>query len=396
MARTVRKIALMAVGDDGWQGGIQYISNILNALDAIAVDPHLEVHLLRHSRQNFRNLASLKNIRIIEHDTEKVFQPWSFPNKVKWKLQRKFQGRLNPRVEEYLLGLGVDFAFPSTLSYCGGKLNSAGWIADFQYHHFPNGARPDINADARRVIGRIAETSDKVVLSSLFCEQDCLQLFPITRGRTHVMPFAVAIPAEDLAFRDFGAIADHYLIPRRFLMVANIFAPTKDHATLFEALGILRAKGIEVPLICTGNIVDYRNEHFANEVLQMLTLHRIRSQVHLLGLVPRDHQLALFRMAVAIVQPSLNEGWSTSVEEAKALGKHLLVSDIPVHKEQCPDNPFMFPASQAKELADRIERVWIATAGTEFPELDKEAQAHLAYQEKVREFGHRFMEIASA
>ncbi len=396
MQKSVHKIALMAVGDDGWQGGIQYISNILHALNAVGKDKQLEVHLFRHAAQNFSNLEQLDQIKIIEHDTEEVFEPWNMKNRIQWYLQRKWGGRINPRMENYLLQLNVDYVFPATLSSCNGKLNAGSWIADFQYHHFPDGARKDVNADAERVISNIAHHTDKIVLSSHFCEEDCVRLFPNTKGKTHVMPFAVAIEEKSLEFRDFNRIRQQYELPEKFLLVANLFAPTKNHQTIFNALGILKKRGLEIPLICTGNIVDYRNEAYANEVLQMLTKNRIRSQVYLLGLVPRADQLAMFRMATAMLQPSLNEGWSTSVEEAKCLGKHLFVSDIPVHKEQCSDNSLMFKATDAEDLATKIEKLWHETASVSFPDLETERKAFTMYKEKIKAFGQRFLEIASS
>lgn len=384
----------MAVGDDGWQGGIQYIRNIMHALNEVAGSRDLEIHLFRNASQNFGDLSELRHLKITEHNTDQVFPPWTFANRLKWKLKRKLFGRLNPRLEDHLLKLGVDYVYPATLSACGGRLNAGAWIADFQYHHFPDGARKDVNADAERVISRIAEKADKIVLSSEYCNRDCQKLFPFTKGRTQVMPFAVAISERDIQFENFDLILERYSIPRQFLFVANIFAPTKNHRTLFDALGKLRERGLTVPLVCTGNIVDYRNEAYANEILQMLTRNGIRSQVHLLGLVPRTDQLALFRMSTAIVQPSLNEGWSTSVEEAKALGKHLFVSDIDVHKEQVPSSPFMFEAENALDLADKIEAFWIENIHLAYPDLDHEKQALRKYKENVQVFGERFLSIA--
>jgi len=396
MGKPIKKIALMAVGDDGWQGGIQYISNIMHALDALAQEHPVEILLFRHSAQNFSSLHDIKHTKVTEYNTEKVYPSWTFPNKVKWFLQRKFSGRINPRMENFLLDLEVDFVFPATLSNCNNKLNAGSWIADFQYHNYPGGANKLVIKDTQQIIQNIAENTEKIVLSSKFCEEECLNLFPGTKGKTFVMPFAVAIPEAELSFLDFESIRLQYELPERFLLVANLFAPTKNHQLLFEALGILKAKGLVVPLVCTGNIVDYRNEHFGNVILQLLTDNKIRSQVYLLGLVPRPHQLAMFRMASAMVQPSVSEGWSTCVEEAKALGKYLFVSDIAVHKEQCGDTPLMFKAMDAQELAGKIEGFWNRTKGVSFPELETESKAMQAYKKNIHAFGLRFLEIAAA
>jgi len=75
----------------------------------------------------------------------------------------------------------------------------------------------------------------------------------------------------------------------------------------------------------------------------------IADYVQFLGVLDRREQLFLMKHAVAIVQPSLYEGWSTLVEEAKAMNKFIILSDIPVHKEQIAINcSFFDPANDAR------------------------------------------------
>jgi glycosyltransferase involved in cell wall biosynthesis len=69
----------------------------------------------------------------------------------------------------------------------------------------------------------------------------------------------------------------------------------------------------------------------------------------------------LFRCAAAVVQPSRFEGWSTVVEDAKALGRPLIVSDLPVHVEQSHSavSPFnFFKAGDAEDLAAKLIAHW--------------------------------------
>ena len=72
-----------------------------------------------------------------------------------------------------------------------------------------------------------------------------------------------------------------------------------------------------------------------------------------LGVIPYKHVFSLIRFSQAVINPSLFEGWSTSVEESKAVGKTLILSDIPVHREQMPDGIFFDPRNSC-ELADTI------------------------------------------
>jgi len=386
----------MAVGGTGWQGGTQYTLNILNAINSVAGDKAIEVNLFKGSTQQFFDLEKFTSIKLTVAILSDVLPPLTFVNRVRWFIQRKFLGAVNPRIESYLIANRFDYVFPAVLSSHGGKLNVGSWIADFQYHHFPNGASKEVSFQAFKTISFIAKQAEKVILSSAYCEKDCLHLFPVSKGRTWVMPFAVSLDHRTISESSSSQkMLTKYEIPDRFLMVANLFAPTKNHGTLFSALGILKKKGLVVCLICTGDIVDYRNLSFANDILQMLTENQIRNQVYLLGLIPREDQLALYRMAIALLQPSVNEGWSTSVEEAKALGKNLLMSDIPVHLEQHPNNPYVFESMNADGLAKTVEFLWNQTSDQVFPNEEVEREAIETYQDNVRRFGNRFLEIAS-
>ncbi len=61
---------------------------------------------------------------------------------------------------------------------------------------------------------------------------------------------------------------------------------------------------------------------------------------------------------MAMINPSRFEGWSTSVEEAKSLGKAILLSDIDVHREQAPERGTFFDPDSAEALAELISSAW--------------------------------------
>src|SRR5690606_1228173 len=75
-----------------------------------------------------------------------------------------------------------------------------------------------------------------------------------------------------------------------------------------------------------------------------------------LGFLPRTDQLALMAGAAAVIQPSLCEGWSTAIEDAKALGRAVLASDIAVHREQIGQNVDFFSPDNPRSLADLLAR----------------------------------------
>ncbi len=107
--------------------------------------------------------------------------------------------------------------------------------------------------------------------------------------------------------------------------------------------------------------------------------------IRLLGMIDRNEQLSLMKDSRAVIQPSLFEGWSTSIEEAKSLDKFMILSDLPLHKEQVTRNALFFLRNDAAELADRIRRV--AERRPDIVPND--------YGASIAEAGRRFMEIVS-
>ena len=61
---------------------------------------------------------------------------------------------------------------------------------------------------------------------------------------------------------------------------------------------------------------------------------------------------------MAVAQPSLFEGWSTIVEDAKTLGKPIFVSDLPVHREQLGDAQAYLDTGTPALWADAIDAAW--------------------------------------
>ena len=73
-------------------------------------------------------------------------------------------------------------------------------------------------------------------------------------------------------------------------------------------------------------------------------------------MIPYPHLQALMRASSALINPSLSEGWSTTVEEARAMGVPMLLSNLDVHREQMGDQAIYFDRHSAQSLADELDR----------------------------------------
>jgi len=97
--------------------------------------------------------------------------------------------------------------------------------------------------------------------------------------------------------------------------------------------------------------------------------------------------------AAAVVNPSLFEGWSTSVEEAKSLAVPMVLSDLRVHREQTDDCGVFFDPYQPESLVGALREAWGRYSPG--PRIDLEARAQLLNVESRIRFANRFAQLAS-
>jgi hypothetical protein len=82
----------------------------------------------------------------------------------------------------------------------------------------------------------------------------------------------------------------------------------------------------------------------------------------------------------------------SAVEEGKSMGKQVILSDIPGHREQDPPHGISFDPGNHRVLADALWRVWTSRDTGEEARWMKEADGLLP--ERRRQFAEQYEEIA--
>jgi len=77
------------------------------------------------------------------------------------------------------------------------------------------------------------------------------------------------------------------------------------------------------------------------------------------------------------LNPSLFEGFGLSVDEARSTGKKILLSDIPVHREQDVPQGVFFDPRNVEDLAKKLESIWLDTLPGPHLEMEFEARKNL-------------------
>jgi len=150
--------------------------------------------------------------------------------------------------------------------------------------------------------------------------------------------------------------------------------------------------GTDIPLVMTGLPSDHRDpsNSTVSALLQAIAVAGLHDRIFVLCQVPFPDLIDLLRRAAVVIQPSRFEGWSTSVQDAKAIGRPLLCSELAVHREQAPGARGFFDLDDAESLASILIDSWPAlTPGpdpaAESAGLERERAFAAAHGRKVLE-----------
>lgn len=268
------------------------------------------------------------------------------------------------------------------------------WIADFQYLHLPD-LFPGLDVAKKSAeINRLVDESDVVVVSSQDALKDLRAIVtPANAAKARVLEF-VSQPARALG-ADVGrdALETKYGFTGRFFFLPNQFWRHKNHVVVFEAIAALKRQGIDVLVLCTGWLRDPRfsKSEYVDNLQKILTDNQLEGNIRLLGSIDYSDVLALSRHAIAVLNPSLFEGWSSSVEEAKSIGKPVILSNLGVHIEQNPPGSRYFAPDDVDGLAAILREAWESWPD----EIDAatEASAHAGLQARTKLFGEKYLHI---
>jgi hypothetical protein len=270
----------------------------------------------------------------------------------------------------------------------GSKIPTLSWFPDFQHIHLPEMFSPEDCEKRNSSFRQLAAKSTLILLLSESVKRDFESFSPayankarVVRPVSYISPSVYEIPPKP--------ITEAYRLPEKFIYLPNQVWKHKNHSSVFEAVRLLKDQGTEVMVVCSGNLIDYRHPNHLSDLLQMTSRLEIRNQIFFLGLIPRDHVFRLIRQSVCVLNPSLFEGFGLAADEARSLGKQLLLSDIDAHREQAPPRAVFFNPRDHKELATSMAEVWHRKAPGPDPELEDEAKASLP--ERMRKFGEAFI-----
>jgi glycosyltransferase involved in cell wall biosynthesis len=366
-----------------WLGGRNYLRNLFAAILVLRDHPITPV-LFTGERQGDVS-ADFPGIEIVQTSLLDIRSPAWFARKILAKvsgqdmLLRMLLERNNVSVLSHTYPLGRQTS-----------IKTVGWIPDFQHIHLPEFFTPEECLHRDREFMGICAGSDKVIVSSECARADLRDFSPKHAHKAELLHFVASpVPLADATSlpelqRLYGFSGPYFLLP-------NQFWAHKNHRIVLDALQILKQRNQPLLVMVTGSPQDYRNPAFYPSLLRHATELDVLDCFRVLGQIPFNHLAGLMRHTVAFINPSRFEGWSTSVEEAKSMGKQIVLSGIPVHREQAPERGFFFPDNDAKALADAMQAAYSGFDMLEDSTMQDEAKAR--FLERQQEFAKAYWDI---
>ncbi|MBV8757917.1 MAG: glycosyltransferase family 4 protein, partial [Deltaproteobacteria bacterium] len=329
------RVGFRLIGGAAWQGGRTYLWNLLHAITTLPA-PRLAPVVLARPGEEPGDL--------IQPGVERFDTGESPRARMAGRIAALAIGR-DPVEARWLREAKIDVFSHATPV---GRVPAIGWIPDVQHRHLPQLSTRSERLIRDMLFRELLKRCRFVIASSEAARADLIKFYGAKPERLRVLRF-VSQPRQAADIPVAQLRAKHGL-PERWIHLPNQLWKHKNHALVVEAL---RAAP-DVTVVATGPTENYRHPGLFDELTEQARRAGVADRFRHLGLVPFAELFALMHHAVAVVNPSRFEGWSTTVEEAKSLGKRLLVSDIAVHREQAAERATYFGIDDAAALASAM------------------------------------------
>lgn len=226
------------------------------------------------------------------------------------------------------------------------------WKPDFQEFHLPSlFTSAELNYN-KQFLDAMAVKPFHLVLSSEDAARDYNKAYPNHLNKIHLWKFTSFLP--DTTKINVKVLRAKFNINSDYFLVANQFWPHKNHINVLKALKICMALNCDFQIVFTGKQKSSRDIELFDKLKHYIEQNNLQKNIIFTGFIPRDEQITLMSQAKAVIQPSLFEGWSTVIEDCKALNQFVIASDLSVNREQISENVVFFNPYNYKDLAEKL------------------------------------------
>ena len=277
---------------------------------------------------------------------------------VRWLKEHTPKGRElrhqldNAAFHIHLLRHPVDVVFGPNYSAPRSRVPTVITFHDLSHIHYPETHPPARVSYLNQQLPKSVRQAAIILTDSEFSRQEVVDAFPEVESRIRVV-----YPGINPSVASAGAEAD--LVqwlgtdpPPYFLFLATL-EPRKNIKRLLAAYAALPDRfRKEHPLYLAGSF-GWREAEFSDVLKRLVE----GGEARILGFVPDTLLPALYRRALALVYPSLYEGFGLPPVEAMATGCPVLVSNVTAMPEVCGDAALYCDPLDVSSIRDGMLRL---------------------------------------
>ena len=376
-----KRVLFLAYGGAGWIGGLYYTKNIITTL--------MQSERFRDEWQPVV-ITEPQNAYLFKEFGNSIILEQYIPKSAISKRLHHAKVIFKYRIKE-VYPIAADCRFWTLPAFIRSWFlkHEICWIPDFQDLYLPEFFSDVEKAKRDCAYQTVADNKVRVVLSSYSAQHDFIEHYGADINRTAVLPFISAIENEVSQLQETycdQVMKKYDLLGKKYIYIPNQFWQHKNHMTVLEMIRLAKEQNklSDYVYVFTGNLKDERNSKHIDKLVSYIEINNLSSDIMILGFIKRLEQLAIMKMASLIIQPSLFEGWGTVVEDCKVLGKKVVLSDIPIHREQMDANCVLFSKLNPNDM---LEKVILASR----MDLDKSCSGVEEAYKRAREYAKEFI-----
>jgi len=375
------RIAFPFIRKSVWAGGHNYLLNLLFIISLYRSKELQPVLFCGRDvpKNELNNFVKIKNVIIIRS---------SLMNRSKFyfSLIKSILFGSDKKIKLLFKKYKIDVIFEN--AYFFGKdidIPVVAWIPDLQHRALPSlfsrvsWWKREIGFSFQFTYGR------SIILSSLDAKREFSKYYPKLKNSINLVRFAI-LPRNIPSVFFIKSVKKIYSLPDKYFYMPNQFWKHKNHELVLKSLISLKKKGYKVVIVSSGKLENQSYFNYFTEFYKKLRKNKLDDMFIVLGLIPYQHVLALMMGSIAVLNPSLYEGRSTTVEESLALKVPLILSDIKIHKEQANNKAKFFNPKNSTSL----EKVLLVTWNKKKKELILKKNLLILNSKRIKIFSNDF------
>ena len=341
------KLGIIFSENENWIGGSYYLLNLISSFNYLPDVKQPEVIIISDKKSDF-NFVMQTNYRHLTFLNYQQEIPYNFLQRFLFRLFPRYSKR---NFKTYFNKNHFAVVFPYVEREKLKKVKKkVYWYPDFQEHYFPDFFSENEIRGRKKLQNEFVNRPVRLILSSQAALDDFKRIYPKYNCYPAVVNFAVTHP--NYQHLSIAELKNKFFINGDYFISPNQFWQHKNHLTVLKAVKYLKEMGRKIQVVFTGKEFDYRNPSYTEQLKSFVIDNNIDDCIRFLGFIDRAEQLQLMNHSLGVIQPSLFEGWSTVIEDAKAMNQFVIASDIPVHNEQLKSNVIFFECHNYIQLSE--------------------------------------------